>query len=170
MYLKKRKKKDTNNPYYISQISTLLLTKWSYTNSPPKYDYSHIQNYFPFLSQVTRVRVSNRHRICTGRASISIIIILGSSSSIIIIIILRSLWSRWRRSLRNEATHDRLPSCNTADINVHLIQLNRKCIKASIHALKLHHDVSKSHIARRRGGSGCGWSKSGWSRTGGRSC
>ena len=24
----------------------------SYTNSPPKNDYSHIQNYFPFLLQV----------------------------------------------------------------------------------------------------------------------
>ena len=25
------------------KISTLSLTKWSYTNSPPKNDYSHIQ-------------------------------------------------------------------------------------------------------------------------------
>ena len=50
----KRKKKDTNNPHYIFQISTLPLTKWSYTNSLPKYDYSHIQNYSPFLSRVTK--------------------------------------------------------------------------------------------------------------------
>ena len=42
------------------------------TNSPPKSDYSHIQNYFPFLSRVIKGRVSNRHLI--GRASISIII------------------------------------------------------------------------------------------------
>ena len=54
MFLKKRKEKDTNNPHYIPQISTLPLTKWSYTNSPPKYDYSYIQNYSPFLSQFTK--------------------------------------------------------------------------------------------------------------------
>ena len=42
------------------------------TNSPPKSDYSHIQNYSPFLSRVTKGRVSSRHLI--GRASISIII------------------------------------------------------------------------------------------------
>ena len=42
------------------------------TNSPPKSDYSHIQNYFPFLSRVTKGRVSSKHLI--GRASISIII------------------------------------------------------------------------------------------------
>ena len=29
-------------------------SKMSYTNSPPKSDYSHIQNYFPFLSRVTK--------------------------------------------------------------------------------------------------------------------
>ena len=28
--------------------------KMSYTNSPPKNDHSHIQNYFPFLSRVTK--------------------------------------------------------------------------------------------------------------------
>ena len=42
------------------------------TNSPPKSDYSHIQNYSPFLSRVTKGRVSSRHLI--GKASISIII------------------------------------------------------------------------------------------------
>ena len=42
------------------------------TNSPPKSDYSHIQNYPPFLSRVKKGRVSSRHLI--GRASISIII------------------------------------------------------------------------------------------------
>ena len=45
------KKKDTNNPHCIPQ--TLPLTKWSYINSPPKNNY-HIQNYFPFLSLVTK--------------------------------------------------------------------------------------------------------------------
>ena len=42
------------------------------TNSPPKSDYSHIQNYSSFLSRGTKGRVSSRHLI--GRASISIII------------------------------------------------------------------------------------------------
>ena len=42
MYLKWREKKDTNNPHYIPQKSTLPLTKMSYTNSPPKNDYFHI--------------------------------------------------------------------------------------------------------------------------------
>ena len=41
------------------------------TNSPPKSDYSHIQNYSPFLSIVTKGRVSSRYLI--SRASISII-------------------------------------------------------------------------------------------------
>ena len=31
------------------------------TNSPPKSDYSHIQNYSPFSSRVTKGRVSSRH-------------------------------------------------------------------------------------------------------------
>ena len=41
---KRKKRKDTKYPHYIPQnISTLPLTKWSYTNSPPNNDYSHIQ-------------------------------------------------------------------------------------------------------------------------------
>ena len=51
---KEKRKKDTNNIHYIPQVSTLPLTKWSYTNSPPKNDYPHIQNYFPFLSRMTK--------------------------------------------------------------------------------------------------------------------
>ena len=77
MYQKKKKKKgkDTKYPRYIPQKdnnNTLPNTMNPKTNSPPKSDYSHIQNYSPFLSQVTRGRVSSRHLI--GRASISIII------------------------------------------------------------------------------------------------
>ena len=53
-----------------STKTTLPLTTMS--NSPPKNDYSHIQNYSPFLSRVTKGRVLSRHLI--GRASISIII------------------------------------------------------------------------------------------------
>ena len=67
------------------KISTMYVYKWSQdlmyknnvskkekTNSPPKSDYSHIQNYSPFLSQMTKGRMSSRHLI--SRASISIII------------------------------------------------------------------------------------------------
>ena len=57
------KKKNNNTP------PNKMIPK---TNSPLKSDYSHIQNYSPFLSQVTKGRVSSRHLI--GRASISIII------------------------------------------------------------------------------------------------
>ena len=53
----------------LNTPSNIMIPK---TNSPPKSDYSYIQNYFPFLSRVTKGRVSSRHLI--GRASISIII------------------------------------------------------------------------------------------------
>ena len=112
------------------------------TNSPPKSDNSHIQNYSPFLSWVTKGWVSSRHLI--GRASISIIIWSVIVITIIILSIrIRSNWIRWWRSrLKCKAAHSRLPSCNTTDTNVHLIQLCRECIQASIHALQLRHDVS----------------------------
>ena len=46
--------------------------------------------------------------------------------------------------------------CNTTDTNVHLTQLITESVKASIHALKLHHDGLKSHSTtqqrRSRGG------------------
>ena len=51
----KRRKEKIHNILTTSLISTTLpLTKWSYTNSPPKNDYSHIQNYSPFLSWMTK--------------------------------------------------------------------------------------------------------------------
>ena len=61
---RKRKEKKKNN--------TPPNTMTPKTNSPPKSNYSHIQNYFPFSSRVTKGRVSSRHLI--GRDSISIII------------------------------------------------------------------------------------------------
>ena len=42
------------------------------TNFPPKSDYSYIQNYSPFLSRVTKGKVSSR--LLIDKASISIII------------------------------------------------------------------------------------------------
>ena len=57
----------------LKNVSTLPLTKWSYTNSPLKMDYSHTKTTPPFCHKWQRVRVSSRHLI--GRASISISII-----------------------------------------------------------------------------------------------
>ena len=101
--------------------------------------------------------------VCCSYLCTKVVIGLLRLIIIILILSLKSLWSRWRRSFKNEATYDCLPSCNTADMDVHLIQLSRECIKASIHALKLRHDVLESHFAQRKGGSGCEWSRSGWS-------
>ena len=136
MYLRKKEKKR-----YI--ISSLHPSKRN--NTLPKSDYSHIQNYSPFLSRVTKGRVSSRHLI--GRASISIIIWSIIVITIIIIIILairiKNYWMRWWRSrLRSKTTHSCLPSCNMTDMNVHLIQLRRESVQVSIHALQLRHDVS----------------------------
>ena len=148
MYLKRKKRKDTYYSHYIPQnISTLPLTKWSYTNSPPKNDYSHIKiRSPPFCHEWQRVTVLSRHLI--GRASISII-----WSIIVIILILRSRshgrrW--WWSSLRSKTTHRRLSSCNMTDTNIHLIQLCRECIEASIHALQLRHDILKTHPPKKK--------------------
>ena len=51
----RKKRKDTKHPHYIppkKKKKTLPLRKMS--NSPPKNDYSHIQNYSPFLSRVIK--------------------------------------------------------------------------------------------------------------------
>ena len=52
--IKERKEKIYTILTTSLKISTLPLTKMSYINSPPKNDYSHIQNYFLFLSWVTK--------------------------------------------------------------------------------------------------------------------
>ena len=124
----------------------------------------------PFCHEWQRVKVSSRHLI--DRASISIIII----RSIIVIIIIISLILKirsygrrwWRGSLRSKSAHGRLLSSNEANTNIHLIQLYGKCNESNIHALKLRHDVSQRHIAQGRRGSGCGSSKTKWSRPRGR--
>ena len=58
-----------------------------------------------------------------------------------------------------------MSSCNKTNTGVHLTQLIIESVEASIHALKLRHDVLECHSTRRRGKSGCGWS-----RRSGRSC
>ena len=51
---KKEKKRYILSSLHSSKHINTPLTKWSYTNSRPKNDYSHIQNYSPFLSRVTK--------------------------------------------------------------------------------------------------------------------
>ena len=53
MYLKWRREKDTNNPHYIPQKEHSPCQK-SPMLTPPNYDYSHNQNYSPFLSRVIK--------------------------------------------------------------------------------------------------------------------
>ena len=144
-------------------MCTLPLAKISYANPPFKYDYSHNQNYFPFLSRVIKVRVSCRHLVIAGWTSITIILIIRSNSIIIISI---TLIRRGCRSGRHGiTTHPSLALSNVANTSVHLTQLIIKSVESSIHVLKLHHDVLKCHSACRRGGNGYGWT---WRS--GRSC
>ena len=82
--------------------------------------------------------MSSRHLISAGRASISILIIIVVVGVVIVLECLRCLGRRKGRLYK--ATKVSLPSSNMADTGVHLIQLSKKCTKASIHALKLHHD------------------------------
>ena len=97
---------------------------------PLNYKTTLIQNYSPFLSRMTKGKSSKgRHLIITGKDSILIIIT---------IIICQSLWRRrWRG---NETTKASLLLCYTTDTGVHLTHLISERVKASIHALKLHHD------------------------------
>ena len=124
--------------------------------------YSYTQNYFPFLSQMTKGKsLRSSHLLVTGRAStiilISIIIITGA------IIIALILWSWWRWRWRHgETIHDNLLLCDTTNTGVHLTQLITESVKASIHVLKLSHDGLKSHTTRGRKRSGGGWSGRGW--------
>jgi len=116
-----------------------------------------------FCHKWLRVRVSSRYLVSAGRASIYILIIIIVVRTIIVLECRRCL--RRRKGRLYKATKANLLSSNTADTGVHLIQLNRECIKASIHVLKLCHDRIQSHTSHWNRGSGGGWS---WRS--GRSC
>ena len=107
-----------------------------------------------FCHKGQRVRVSSRHLVSAGRASIPILII---------IIVLGCLGRR--RGRLHKATKVSLPSSNMANTGVHLIHLSSECIKVSIHALKLRHDRIQSRTFHRSRGS-----RGGWSRRSGKSC
>ena len=144
------------------KIWTLSLTKISYTNPLLISMTTFISKTTPsFCHEWQMVSISSRHLVIAGWASISILIIIIVVG--VIVIILGCLGRR--RGRLYKATKASLLFGNTTDTGVHLIQLNRECIKASIHALKLRHDRIKSHTTRwgRR-------SRGGWSWRSGRSC
>ena len=112
----------------------------------------------PFRHEWQRVKVSRRHFVKVGRASISTLIIIVGVG-VIIILVLRCLGCHGRKRGRlDKATKASLPSSNTANTGVRLIQLSKECIKESIHALKLLHDRIKGHTSCWSRESGGGWS------------
>ena len=108
-----------------------------------------------FCHEWQKASNSSSHLVVTRRASILILIIIIGVT--IIVLVLKCL-SR-RRKRRYKATKVSLSSCNMIDTSFHLTQLITECVKASIHALKLHHDRLKGHTTRKGRRSGCGWSK-----------
>ena len=86
------------------------------------------------------------HLIVTESTSILILINITTVGVTIIFLVLRYLWRR--RGRLHKATKASLSLGNTADTGVHLTQLITKCVKVSIHALKLHHDCLKGHNTR----------------------
>ena len=128
-------KKYTHSPYQ----------KLSYTNSPPKYKTTLIQNYSPFLSWMTKGKSLRGHHLVISR------------KASIIILITWSLWKRrWRRS---ETTKASLSTSNATDAGVHLTHLIGEIVKMSIHPLKLGHYGLQGHIScrRRRSRGGRSW-------------
>ena len=110
------------------------------------------QNYFPFLSRMTKGKSLRGCHII--RVSILILIPIIIISTIIAFLICWSLQKRRESSC--ETTDASLSSCNMTDTGVHLTQLITESVKVSIHALKLPHDGLKSHITTRGRRSGGG--------------
>ena len=125
-------------------IYTPPIKKMSYTNSPPKYKTTLIQNYSPFLSRMTKGKsLRGCHLVITRRASIVLII------TNIIILISRGLWRRrWRGSATTMA---RLSTGNVIDSGVYLTHLIGEIVKTStkisLHPLKLRHDGLQGHTS-----------------------
>ena len=106
----------------------------------------------PFCHKWQRVRVSSRHLIIVGRASISILIII----IIVGVIIVLGCLGR-RRGRLHKTTKVSLPSSNMTDTGVHLIHLSSECIKAIIYALKLRLIASRvTSPAEEEGAEGVG--------------
>ena len=74
----------------------------------------------------------------------------------IIIISITFIRKGHRSGRHGITTHLNLASSNAANTGVHLTQLITESVEASIHALKLRHDVLECHSTRRRGRRGCG--------------
>ena len=135
-------------------MCTLPLAKISYANSSLKNDYSPILPLF--CHEWQRVRVSSKRLIIAGWASIAFILISRSSHQHHSHLQGPQEWKAWY----NHPSQPGIEQCSQhrCSPNTHLTQLITENVKASIHALKLHHDVLKCHPAHRKWGSGCGWS------------
>ena len=157
MYLNKKENKRYKASSLHPSIKTILpLTKMF--NSPSKNDYFHIQNYFPFLSRMTKGKSVKQtshwqsqhlhhhhpkhhrhhyhHHPHPQNQKPREEVVMGS--------------------LRSKFAHGCLPFSYAANTDIHLIQLCGECIQASIHAMKLCHDVSQRHVAHRRRGTDVG--------------
>ena len=142
---RKKRKEHKNLTTSLKKYTHSLYQKLSYTNSPPKYKTTVIQNYSPFLSWMTKGKsLRGHHLIISRKASI-------------IILITWSLWKRrWRRS---ETTKASLLTSNATDASVHLTHLIGEIVKMSIHPLKLGDYGLQGHIScrRRRSRGGRSW-------------
>ena len=143
--IERKEKKNTSSPHYIPQCALSPWQKFPIVALPLTMNTLITKTTPPFCLEWQRVRVSSRHFVSAGRASISIFIIIVVIGVVIILECLRCLGRR--RGRLHKATKESLLSSNVADMGVHLIQLSRECIKASIHALKLRHDRIQSHTS-----------------------
>ena len=101
-----------------------------------------------FCHEWQRVRVSTRHLISAGRASISILTIIIVVRAIVVLGCLKCL--KRRKGRLHKVTKASLPSGNTVDTGVHLIQLSRECIKTSIHTEAAPWSHLESHLPQKK--------------------
>ena len=130
--------------YYISQKYFPLITSLALPLTTRLL--SHNQNWFPFLSQVTKGEsLTNNHLIIMCRAR-SIITITIST--------IRGLHKRIRQGRRSKATKTGLSASDTTNPSVLLTHLIRKMVKTTtkinMHKLKLSRDGSERCLYSRR--------------------
>ena len=107
----------------------------------------HNQNYFPFLSRVTKGESPRNSHLNIARRSKSIITLILST--------IRRLLNRLGRGRRSKTANMRLSSSDAINSGVHLTHLIRNIVKTptkiSTHMLKLIHNGSKICLYSRRG-------------------
>ena len=112
---RKKRNKYTKSSLHPS-IYTLPLTKISYTNPPLTMTTLITKITHPFCHEWQRVRVSSRHLVRAGRASVSILIIIIVVRVIGVLGCLKCLGRR--RGRLHKATKASLPSSNMANMSV----------------------------------------------------